>query len=313
MIGKVFDFADTEVRQVMVPRPDVVLLPIGLGPQTRWSRCCGHPYTRYPVYDGDVDDIVGILHVRTLFGASQNGGAASSRPARADPARAHGARDQAPGRPARRVPAHQEPHGDRRRRVRLARGDRDARGSDRGDRGRHRRRVRPARDGDPAARARSPAHRGLVPDRGLQRALRARPADRRLHLDRRLRLRRARPRAAARRRGRLQPHPLRGRRRRRHAHPAGRLHARGRAPAGVRRRDDDSTSSRHRPRRAESSRGPGARGRRRARRRPRPRSRAPACRGGAAPKNDAPKTVRPPPCTLSPSGTYSVPSSPSRS
>ncbi len=37
-----------------------------------------HPYTRYPVYDGDLDDIVGILHVRTLFGASQNGGAASA-------------------------------------------------------------------------------------------------------------------------------------------------------------------------------------------------------------------------------------------
>ena len=35
MIGKVFDFADTEVRQVMVPRPDVVLLPIGLAPQRR--------------------------------------------------------------------------------------------------------------------------------------------------------------------------------------------------------------------------------------------------------------------------------------
>ena len=44
----------------------------------RWSKCSAIPYTRYPVYDGDVDDIVGILHVRTLFGASQNGAAASS-------------------------------------------------------------------------------------------------------------------------------------------------------------------------------------------------------------------------------------------
>jgi CBS domain containing-hemolysin-like protein len=78
MIGKVFDFADTEVRQVMVPRPDVVLLPIGLPPRDAMEQVLGHPYTRYPVYDGDVDDIVGILHVRTLFGASQNGGAASA-------------------------------------------------------------------------------------------------------------------------------------------------------------------------------------------------------------------------------------------
>ena len=78
MIGKVFDFADTEVRQVMVPRPDVVALPIGLGPGEAMEQVLRHPYTRYPVYDGDLDDIVGILHVRTLFGASQNGGAAST-------------------------------------------------------------------------------------------------------------------------------------------------------------------------------------------------------------------------------------------
>jgi CBS domain containing-hemolysin-like protein len=77
MIGKVFDFADTEVRQVMVPRPDVVMLPIGLTPRQAMEQVLQHPYTRYPVYDGDVDDIVGILHVRTLFGASQNGDADS--------------------------------------------------------------------------------------------------------------------------------------------------------------------------------------------------------------------------------------------
>jgi CBS domain containing-hemolysin-like protein len=75
MIGKVFDFADTVVRQVMVPRPDVVMLPIGLTPRQAMEQVLQHPYTRYPVYDGDVDDIVGILHVRTLFGASQNGDA----------------------------------------------------------------------------------------------------------------------------------------------------------------------------------------------------------------------------------------------
>jgi putative hemolysin len=78
MIGKVFDFADTEVRQVMVPRPDVVALPIGLDPIAAMEDVLRHPYTRYPVYDGDLDDVVGILHVRTLFGASQNGGSAST-------------------------------------------------------------------------------------------------------------------------------------------------------------------------------------------------------------------------------------------
>jgi CBS domain containing-hemolysin-like protein len=73
MIDKVFDFADTPVEHVMVPRPDIVALPVALTPKAAMEEVLKHPYTRYPVYDGDVDDIVGILHVRTLFGASQNG------------------------------------------------------------------------------------------------------------------------------------------------------------------------------------------------------------------------------------------------
>ena len=37
-----------------------------------------HPYTRYPVYRGSLDDILGILHVRDLFrAAEQSGGIAN--------------------------------------------------------------------------------------------------------------------------------------------------------------------------------------------------------------------------------------------
>src|SRR4051812_50226495 len=32
-----------------------------------------HPFTRYPVYEDDLDDVLGVLHVRTLFGAIQEG------------------------------------------------------------------------------------------------------------------------------------------------------------------------------------------------------------------------------------------------
>ena len=37
-----------------------------------------HPYTRYPVYDDEFDNVLGVLHVRRLFVALQNGAAASS-------------------------------------------------------------------------------------------------------------------------------------------------------------------------------------------------------------------------------------------
>ncbi len=67
MLYKVFDFADKEVSDVMVPRPDVVALSIDLPPAECLQAAMEAPFTRYPVYRGTLDDIVGILHVRDLF------------------------------------------------------------------------------------------------------------------------------------------------------------------------------------------------------------------------------------------------------
>ncbi len=66
MLYKVFDFAEKEAVDVMVPRPDVVALSIGLPPAEALQAVLGAPFTRYPVYRGTLDDIVGILHVRDL-------------------------------------------------------------------------------------------------------------------------------------------------------------------------------------------------------------------------------------------------------
>ncbi|HET6173528.1 MAG TPA: hemolysin family protein [Gaiellales bacterium] len=73
MIDKVFDFSDTPVEDVMVPRPDIVALPVALTPRAAMEQVLQHPYTRYPVYDEELDDVLGILHVRRLFVALQNG------------------------------------------------------------------------------------------------------------------------------------------------------------------------------------------------------------------------------------------------
>jgi magnesium and cobalt exporter, CNNM family len=75
MLYKVFDFADKEVSDVMVPRPDVVALSVALPPEEALKAAVESPYTRYPVYRESLDDIVGILHVRDLFRAiSERGG-----------------------------------------------------------------------------------------------------------------------------------------------------------------------------------------------------------------------------------------------
>jgi putative hemolysin len=73
MLYKVFDFADKEVADVMVPRPEVVALAVDLPPEECLAAVIESPYTRYPVYRGSLDEIVGILHVRDLFSVVTNG------------------------------------------------------------------------------------------------------------------------------------------------------------------------------------------------------------------------------------------------
>src|SRR5438045_7517446 len=74
MLYKVFDFADKEASDVMVPRPEVVALSVDLPPEQCLEAVMDSPYTRYPVYRESLDNVVGILHVRDLFSALRERG-----------------------------------------------------------------------------------------------------------------------------------------------------------------------------------------------------------------------------------------------
>ncbi len=74
MLYKVFDFADKEASDVMVPRPEVVALSVDLPPEQCLEAVMDSPYTRYPVYKETLDHVVGILHVRDLFSALRDRG-----------------------------------------------------------------------------------------------------------------------------------------------------------------------------------------------------------------------------------------------
>jgi putative hemolysin len=76
MLYKVFDFADKEVHEVMVPRPEVVAISISLPSEEALAALLDSPYTRYPVYRESLDEIAGILHVRDLFSALHDRGIA---------------------------------------------------------------------------------------------------------------------------------------------------------------------------------------------------------------------------------------------
>ncbi len=76
MIDKVFVFADKDVADVMVAKPDVAAISIDLPPEQALAVVLDSPYTRYPVFRESLDDIAGVLHVRDLFTAIHDRGIA---------------------------------------------------------------------------------------------------------------------------------------------------------------------------------------------------------------------------------------------
>lgn len=67
LIRHVFDFEDTEVRQLMIPRAEMIALPVDSTFENVGHIITTERYTRYPVYEGTIDTIVGILHLKNLF------------------------------------------------------------------------------------------------------------------------------------------------------------------------------------------------------------------------------------------------------
>lgn len=67
MIHSVFEFSDTLVREVMVPRPDMVTLPADATTKDALVTVMEHGYSRIPVYEGELDNIVGVLYAKDLL------------------------------------------------------------------------------------------------------------------------------------------------------------------------------------------------------------------------------------------------------
>ena len=67
LIHGVFSLGDTAVREVMVPRVDIV----GIDSTTRWSeavdRVRSSEHARFPVYDETLDNVIGILYAKDLL------------------------------------------------------------------------------------------------------------------------------------------------------------------------------------------------------------------------------------------------------
>jgi CBS domain containing-hemolysin-like protein len=70
LVGNALDFAETLVRQVMVPRTEIVAIPDDTTVAGVVEVLKQSPFTRLPVYHEDLDHIVGVIHVKDVVGAA---------------------------------------------------------------------------------------------------------------------------------------------------------------------------------------------------------------------------------------------------
>ncbi|WP_085992817.1 hemolysin family protein [Oceanobacillus senegalensis] len=67
MINNIFEFNDKDVTDIITHRTDMSVLSIDASLDETLNMVNEFGYTRFPVFEGDMDNIVGILHVKDMF------------------------------------------------------------------------------------------------------------------------------------------------------------------------------------------------------------------------------------------------------
>jgi CBS domain containing-hemolysin-like protein len=67
LIHSIFEFGDTIVREVMVPRPDMAVAPVDVNVRDVLDLILRRGYSRIPVYGENIDDIVGVVYAKDLL------------------------------------------------------------------------------------------------------------------------------------------------------------------------------------------------------------------------------------------------------
>ncbi len=73
LIHSIFEFGDTVVREVMVPRTDMVAVPSDATVDDALDVAIPAGYSRLPVYRDHLDDLIGLVFVKDLIRATRRG------------------------------------------------------------------------------------------------------------------------------------------------------------------------------------------------------------------------------------------------
>ena len=86
ILRELFEFGDLTAREVMTPRVRLAALPLGADAEMVAATVRRHPYTRYPVYEGDIDQLTGVVNVKDLLVLKASGAVVSADMVRPIPA-----------------------------------------------------------------------------------------------------------------------------------------------------------------------------------------------------------------------------------
>ncbi|MFH1634521.1 MAG: hemolysin family protein [Chloroflexota bacterium] len=71
MLHAVFDFGELLVRQVMIPRTEVSAFEANMPLDEAIDLAINSTFTKFPVYEHDLDNIIGVVHIKDLLRADQ--------------------------------------------------------------------------------------------------------------------------------------------------------------------------------------------------------------------------------------------------
>ena len=72
MLHAIFDFGELLVRRVMIPRTEVSAFEADIHLEEAIDIAIHSLYTKFPVYDDDLDNIIGIVHIKDLLRAAHD-------------------------------------------------------------------------------------------------------------------------------------------------------------------------------------------------------------------------------------------------
>ncbi len=67
MLQNIFDLGRTPVKEIMVPATDIISVNVTSSTKDILDIFVHHRYTRLPVYEGKIDNIIGMIHLKDIF------------------------------------------------------------------------------------------------------------------------------------------------------------------------------------------------------------------------------------------------------